>query len=44
MKSVKTIYIVLFLSFFLASCQLAKMGGDAKENPPAATEGNGVPW
>ena len=34
MKSVKTIYIVLFLSFFLASCQLAKMGGDAKENPP----------
>ena len=34
MKSTKTIYIILFLSFFLASCQLAKMGGDAKENPP----------
>ena len=34
MRSMKAIFIILFLPFFLASCQLAKMGGDAKENPP----------
>ena len=34
MKNLKVIFTILSLSFFLASCQLAKMGGDAKENPP----------
>ena len=34
MKNLKLIFTILSLSFFLASCQLAKMGGDAKENPP----------
>ena len=37
MNPFKTI-IILFFTFFLASCQLAKMGGDAKENPPDPRE------
>ena len=34
MINLKIISLILGLSLLLASCQLAKMGGDAKENPP----------
>ena len=34
MKNFKIIIFVLSISFTLMSCQLAKLGGDAKENPP----------
>ena len=34
MINLKIISLILGLSFLLSSCQLAKMGGDAKENPP----------
>ena len=34
MRNLKVIFLILSLSFFLASCQIAKMGGDAKKNPP----------
>ena len=33
MRILKIIFTIISLSFFLASCQLAKMGGDARENP-----------
>ena len=32
------IIIIVGLSLFLASCQLAKMGGDARKNPPDPRE------
>ena len=38
MRPLKIIFTILSLSLFLASCQLAKMGGDAKENPPDPRE------
>ena len=34
MINLKIISLILGLSLLLSSCQLAKMGGDAKENPP----------
>ena len=34
MINLKIISLILGLSLLLPSCQLAKMGGDAKENPP----------
>ena len=34
MRNLKVIFTIISMCFFLASCQLAKMGGDAKENPP----------
>ena len=34
MINLKIISLFLGLSLLLSSCQLAKMGGDAKENPP----------
>jgi hypothetical protein len=34
MKILKIITTILIISFTLASCQLAKLGGDAKKNPP----------
>ncbi len=37
MKLLKTL-IILAISISLASCQLAKMGGDAKKNPPDPRE------
>ena len=30
--------LILTIPIFLASCQLAKMGGDARENPPDPNE------
>ena len=38
MKPIKSIITIISLTIFLASCQLAKMGGDAKENPPDPRE------
>ena len=38
MRPLKIIFTILSFSLFLASCQLAKMGGDAKENPPDPRE------
>ena len=38
MKLIKIFLTILLFSLFLASCQLAKMGGDAKENPPDPRE------
>ena len=38
MRPLKIILTILSFSLFLASCQLAKMGGDAKENPPDPRE------
>ena len=38
MKLLKSIITIISLTIFLASCQLAKMGGDAKENPPDPRE------
>ncbi len=37
MSLLKTIIIVTF-SLMLASCQLSKFGGDARENPPDPRE------
>ena len=34
MINLKIISLILSFSLLLSSCQLAKMGGDAKENPP----------
>ena len=34
MINLKIISLILSLSLLLSSCQLAKMGGDARENPP----------
>ena len=38
MKPIISIITIISLTIFLASCQLAKMGGDAKENPPDPRE------
>ena len=38
MKPIKSTITIISLTIFLASCQLAKMGGDAKENPPDPRE------
>ena len=38
MKPIKSIITIISLTIFFASCQLAKMGGDAKENPPDPRE------
>ncbi len=38
MKEIKLILTIISLTVFLASCQLARMGGDAKENPPDPRE------
>ena len=38
MKTLKIIAIILCLSLGLTSCKLAKLGGDAKENPPDPRE------
>ena len=38
MKEIKLILTIIGLTIFLASCQLARMGGDAKENPPDPRE------
>jgi hypothetical protein len=34
MNKLKTLTLIIAISLTLASCQLAKLGGDAKENPP----------
>ena len=38
MRFLRIIFTILPLMMFLTSCQLAKMGGDAKENPPDPRE------
>ena len=38
MRLLKTIITIFSLTIFLVSCQLAKLGGDAKENPPDPRE------
>ncbi len=38
MRFLRIIFTILSLAVFLTSCQLAKMGGDAKKNPPDPRE------